>query len=467
MTILRRSTSFIVAQVLLLVVGLASSIVLARVLGPDGRGTIALVTLIVALATTFGAPGLATAFAYLGGKATYEPGEVVAAAIALAVAFGLTAAALLVLLAEPLLATVLRGMTWLELVITAASVPFAILTGLLLNILVGAGDAARAAWLQLVAGVFVAGVTIAAAVTGQGVLGVVVGTTSSAAIVAVWLAWLAARRDGLAIAGVRTVSRAAIAFGSRAYVGTIGSQFWARADFLILNYFAGTAAVGQYATATSLAERVWLLDTAVGQVTLGEVIRADPDASARLVAKTSRNVVFAGGLASIALALVSPWLVPILFGEDFAPAVVPLLLLLPGVLAIGASRPISAYFYGQLGRPQVTSAVSLITAAVGVVAYLILVPPFGAAGAALGSTIAYLVPIVIFLRIFCRPTGITARELLVVGGEDLAAYRNLAGQLTRRGDDGLRCGDCGAPRRGGEGFCLKCGRWFRGSSPPG
>ena len=141
-------------------------------------------------------------------------------------------------------------------------------------------------------------------------------------------------------------------------------------------------------------------------------------------------------MPALLLAAAAPWFVPFVYGEAFRPAVLPLVLLLPGIVALAVSRVISSYFSGQLGRPIITSLVSLATMAAGLVSYVTLIPPFGAAGAAAGSTLAYLVPMAIYFVLFPRATGLRAAEMILLNRDDRALYP----RLLRRALDSLTFG---------------------------
>ena len=439
MTLIRTALVFTAAQGVLLIVGLASSIVISRALGPEGRGVLALVTLVVATTTLFATFGLGTSYAYLAGKHSFGYDELIGSTVVVSVTLGAITVGILMASSGLLLDSVLRGMTWLQFVTAAASIPFAYLTFFLINLLIGAGRAGRAALMQLCAGVFGAVLSIAAVVlAGQSVSVVVLAGTVGTAVIACWCLSIAIRDFGIRFGGSHGIGAAAIRYGGKVYLGTLSGQFWLRADVVVLNSFAGTAAVGQYSLATSLAEKVWLLDSSVSQATLSRVIGSTPGEAARLVARTSRNVMFLAGGTCLALGLAAPWLVPFLFGEAFRSAVVPLWLLLPGVLFLGVSRPLSSYFSGQEGRPQITSAVSVATAVVGVGAYLTLVPPLGAIGAAIGSSIAYAVPLIVLAPLLVRSTGLTIREILVVNADDLRLYLRTLRGLVAHAKLGLR-----------------------------
>lgn len=434
MTLVRSSLLFTGAQVVLLVLGLANAIVISRLLGPSGRGIVSLAGVLVGLITALGTFGFAAAFAYFAGKRRYAPPQLVGATFLSAALLGGGSAFIVLALADPLLATLLAGMTWLELAATAVSIPFAFLTLFLMTYLIGAGQAVRAARLQIGAAIVAMTLLVVALGPLQGdVAGGILAISATSVLVALATLALVARDHGFSLRGTRPILAAAGRYGIQVYPGTLSGQFWLRADVFVLNAMSGAAAVGQYTLATSLAEKVWVLDSSVAQVTMHEVIGSSGDASARLVARTTRNILFVAGLGCVALAVVAPWAVPLLFGDAFREAVMPLWLLLPGVLAIATARPMSTFFSGHLGRPLITSGVSVATAVVAVVAYLALIPPYGASGAAAGSSLAYLVPLVVYLPLFRRLTGISLRDQLLVTRDDAAAYARLArGALRRR-----------------------------------
>ena len=221
---------------------------------------------------------------------------------------------------------------------------------------------------------------------------------------------------GLAFTNGLEFLSAAIRYGIRVYPGSLSGQLWLRADVFILNFFAGTAAVGQYSLVSDLAQKVWVLDH-IRQVTFDDRISLPREESTRLAARTTRNILFVTGLLAITIAIVSPVAIPLLFGSELEPAVVPLIILLPGVVAIATSRPISASSSGsseshrsrlwfhsspqRLGLPCTSSN-----------------PEFGASGAALGSTVAYLVPLLILVPMFSRPVRMPVREVLLVDRRD-------------------------------------------------
>uniref|UniRef100_UPI0035301F32 lipopolysaccharide biosynthesis protein n=1 Tax=Nonomuraea sp. G32 TaxID=3067274 RepID=UPI0035301F32 len=87
------------------------------------------------------------------------------------------------------------------------------------------------------------------------------------------------------------------------------------------------------------------------------------------------------------LAAASPLLIPFVFGFSYEKSVVPLLLLAPGIIAFAIVR-LTGQCLIRLGRPLTMSAITVGALAVNITLDTLFIPQWGAAGAALLSTIA-------------------------------------------------------------------------------
>jgi O-antigen/teichoic acid export membrane protein len=133
----------------------------------------------------------------------------------------------------------------------------------------------------------------------------------------------------------------------------------------------------------------------------------------------------------IALAAIAPLAVPLVYGSDFDGAVVPLLLLIPGIIAYSPASVLSAYFSMRHGRMRYPMIVAGTSATVNALLCLMLVRPFGATGAALASTGGYVIGSALLLAMFLR-AGRTGVGHVVPRAADVLAYRDLALSLRSR-----------------------------------
>jgi O-antigen/teichoic acid export membrane protein len=82
-------------------------------------------------------------------------------------------------------------------------------------------------------------------------------------------------------------------------------------------------------------------------------------------------------------------LLPMIYGDAFADAVVPAFILLVGLIGEGAAGVVSAYLYG-VGRPGANSLGIGVAVLVTIALDVLLIPRYQAIGAGFASAAAYL-----------------------------------------------------------------------------
>jgi O-antigen/teichoic acid export membrane protein len=204
-----------------------------------------------------------------------------------------------------------------------------------------------------------------------------------------------------------------------------------RIELLLLEAYRGLGAVGIYSMATSLAELIWLISTAISTAVIAPAIGSDADHATSIVARGVRLAFVGSTVAAIALGAVAFVFVPIVFGPAFHPAVAPLILLLPGVVAYAPASVVSVYFSMREGRTRHPLATSMISAACTALLCVALIPTYGMKGAAIASTIGYLAGIVYFLGAFAKGATLSRREV-VPKLDDFLVVRHLARRLVGR-----------------------------------
>jgi O-antigen/teichoic acid export membrane protein len=185
------------------------------------------------------------------------------------------------------------------------------------------------------------------------------------------------------------LARRVCAFGARGQVGNLVSLLNYRLDFVILGALSGPAVLGTYAVASKLAELLripaqslfWVLYPRFAQESADE---AESHAR-RLVPRAGAAV----AVGAIPLALLAGFIVPAVYGHSFTPAIIPAQIILVGVAGEGVAGVITAFLYGR-GRPGLNSLATGGGLVVTVVLDILLIPRFGAVGAAWASTAAYL-----------------------------------------------------------------------------
>ena len=206
------------------------------------------------------------------------------------------------------------------------------------------------------------------------------------------IAWTRLFRRGFLTGANRpsaALARRMYAFGMRGQLGSLMQLLNLRFNFIFLGALAGPAALGIYAVAAKYAEFLRLLPIAANWVLYPQFARAD----AGLAAASSRRMILRAGAvtagASIPLAVAAGFVVPFLFGQVFGAAVLPAQILLVGLAAEGVGGVVTAFLFGR-GRPGLNSLAAGAGVVVTLVLDVILIPRYGAVGAAAASSAAYL-----------------------------------------------------------------------------
>lgn len=182
--------------------------------------------------------------------------------------------------------------------------------------------------------------------------------------------------------------RALIRFGAQGEAGNVLQLLNYRLDQYIVAAYVSVAGVGIYAVSASMTEAVFILANAVALVLMPRLTSAHPEDAARMAPMASRNTMLIAAGGALALAAIAPVLIPFGFGEKYESSVQALWWLLPGTVALTGSKVLTSYIFSQ-GKPLVNTLITLVSLVVTVGADFALIPVFGVNGAAAASSLAY------------------------------------------------------------------------------
>jgi O-antigen/teichoic acid export membrane protein len=373
-----------------------AAVVVARALGPNGRGSVAVALAIVVGLVQLGSLGITAASPSLTARDGSLAGPLATAAVYVAIALGgLLAGLLLALgaLGSPLLA----GLTWTQLGVIAVAVPLALASLFLQSILLGQGRAVAYNAVQLAFALLsVAALTAVAVAGGLSLtlaLVLLLGQYPLSAVASLGL--LASSRPLRSLPG-RELWRTLLGFGLRAYAGTVLSFLVIRLDLLLVNAYRGPRQAGFYSVAVAIAQAMYLLPAAIGVNILPRVARGSPAAATAAVFRIVALVY--GGLCVLAAALTEP-AVHLAFGHRFAPSVTMVYWLLPGVYCLGLLVILSSHFAG-LGYPWRAAAIWAGGLGLNVAANMVLIPAYGTYMASITSSVTYVAVLGLHVRLF-------------------------------------------------------------------
>ena len=200
------------------------------------------------------------------------------------------------------------------------------------------------------------------------------------------------------------------------FVATIGitnvvSLLNYRASLFLVEHFRDLSTVGTYSVAVSVAELLWLLSSSVTVSLYARIGHPDGKVAASMTVQAVRiNVLVTLAAAPVLLGL-AWWGLPWLMGKAYTASLWPLAALLPGVAAYAAASSLSAFYTNHLGRPNLSGGIAGLSLLVSFGLGWVLVPHWGALGAAVSSSLGYVVAIVVAYGVFLRHAGLPVRAL--------------------------------------------------------
>jgi O-antigen/teichoic acid export membrane protein len=397
-----------------LVIGYAASLITARVLGPDERGVLAILQSDTVIATQVLAVGVQDAVLYYGSRRPRFHPMLLGHALAQTAVLAVVSLGGVLLFGEAL-ATAQNSpydrSTWL---LAATLVPLTFLEFTLLHLVQARLNFRLPNLMAIVARLAVFVTTIVLVVQlDYGLTGAVWALVVFEVVQIVAylpVAW----KDGLGLS--RRLSAASLKYGVRVQMGTLFRLAAGRFDLMLLSFLAANSTVAYYAIAQIVAELVLLTPKAMATV-LQPVVAAGGETS-RLSGASLRVNGTVSLVSVIGVAICGPLLIVFGYGSAFEAAIVPCLILLPGLWFQSAGN-LSASVLASLGKPGTGSAVAVFQGVLTVILDVILIPPYGAVGAAVASALAYTAYGIAALVVLGRNSGTSAWSLLVMDRNEL------------------------------------------------
>jgi O-antigen/teichoic acid export membrane protein len=401
-------------RIVMRVVAIVMGVLLTRGLGPQGKGTYLLLTVIVAFVMQL-TYGDAAATAWQWGRSGLPENKVFAACVLV----GGTITLLATLIIATLAVLQHNAVLWS----VVAVLPFAVLAQLCAGFFL---TKQRILILNIQDGISRVAVPAAAAVV------VIISPHDLRGVLIVWVAaqWALGLFSLLAL--LRTVNvwpfvveKAVVLSHARFAFQACGQQVLAylnsRIDIIVVSFALGAAALGVYSVAIAGNEILWMFTRAMGVAAFGRITTGGSKESAALAARCIRHgmmIAVVGAVIAFFLAPLIPWI----FGAGFAQAVGALRIVLPGAVVWCSMDILTVFFSTQLGRPALALAVQGLSASICAAITLTLASRIGIAAGALGSSLGYLVGGSLAILLFSRATGISVRDVVVPKREDILLY---------------------------------------------
>jgi O-antigen/teichoic acid export membrane protein len=398
------------AQIASSALALGSVLIIARSLGPTGRGEVVFLVTISLTLSALGALGVQEANINFASAQPHLRPALATNSILLAALAGTAVAA--VSAAAAIVVPIFGGQTNPMLIgFALASVPLQLLKTYLWRFI-------QADWRFGIASIswtlpFITGFFANAALALAGLLSVATayGTWVGAQLVPiVFLAWHVVRRgEGFGRPSF-SLARRTVTFGLKTHFYKVMSMGNARLDQWILGVLGSTRELGLYSVAVALSTSLYQLPAALDLAQRPDLARVSKEVAAHRASVVFRIAAAITGAGALLIAILAPYICR-LFGPEFRGSVDDLRVLMLGTIGVVALKLLGNALTAQ-GRPLRVSVGVAAGFVITVVLDVLLIPRFGGLGAAIASAVAYSTVGIIVAVMFVRTLGGHAEDLI-------------------------------------------------------
>jgi len=403
------------------VLGLVNSVLLARWLGPEGRGALAAAFLWPGLLIYLSSMGLIVATMYFSSLPNSRPAIVLNNAFLMGLALSAATLPIGYLVMPWLLksqaSAVVKASQWYLLVI-----PLSLFTQFGLGVLQGRLRIVELNWLRtIVPAGYLLG-TLSLLWSGRLTIISIVVLHLFLNLVALITTLLVLARSGI-YPGLETdirLGKRMLWYGLRTHVGQVSGLANLNLDQALIAAWLAPTYLGLYVTAVSSAGLLQIFAGSVQTVSMPGIAKKESRAASRdLLRLVFRRYWLVSILIVVVIAVALPTIVPLVFGGRFRPAVWPAEVLLLASLFKGAEQVLGGGA-GALGNPWLGSKANLAALVITVGLLYALLPALGIMGAAIATAAAYLVELSVVLYGLHRAHAISPISLFRVSRTNMA-----------------------------------------------
>jgi O-antigen/teichoic acid export membrane protein len=389
---------------------LVTSVLIARILGPEGRGLYAVATAVGALGVQFGNMGLHSSNTYFVAKnRTLLPsllGNTIMVSFCLGGLLAGFAWAIFSLMPE---ISPLKGFL---LPLALSWIPVGLMYFLLQSLLIGVKEIRTYNKIEAFNGfVFIVLIFVLIFIKNITVESVYVANLVGLIVSVLFILWgLRLLIDKFPVPSMRLFFEN-IRYGIKAYLAAFFAFIVLRIDLLMVKYILGAKEAGYYSVAASMADLVYLLPTTVGMIIFPHLSEMENDRDRWIYARrvVSYLALTLAVVIALAMILAKPF-VRLLFGQAFLPAVPAFIILGVAIFFYGVNNILSI-FLASIAFPWFAVNIWIVVAILNILMNLYMIEAFGIIGASLSSLFCYFILMIsqyFYIarrRIVAGPTG--------------------------------------------------------------
>lgn len=427
MSFAKKSFSIFTRDIFLFILGVLTSIVIARKLGPDLLGIWVIIFLIPSYAEAFGRLKFDLAAVYFIGKKKYSQNEILYHLNLIALVTGLLITTILLIFINPLNNLLFNGDSD-KIILILAILPHIILNLFNLNytyMLISIEDVKTYNNMVIIKAIIGSGgASILLLVFNYGIWSVIV--TSVLAVLASFIYGLyfldkKIEKTKHNYKLNKQLLKDFFSYSYKLYIGGLISFLNVYVMKSFLSVMLNSSKVAFFSIAQDRATLLEKIPSAVNVLLYPRVSNSTFEDSSSITSRAFRIILILCFYSSIIASFLVKPAILILYGKQYLPVVLPLLLIIPGVIFSGSSSVFTSYFTG-IGRADIVMKLSILPLIFQLILGFILINNFGIIGAALTFTFSMIIFGILQIIFFLKISNTTYKNLIPSSEDYLYIY---------------------------------------------
>lgn len=405
-----------ISQALIILSGLATSIITARYIGPEGNGIIAGITVYPSLFMTIGSLGIRQSTTFFLGKGIYSEEKIKTA---------ITQIWLMTTIVSLLVCFLLMyyfsnsGNNLLLIILALLPMPFSLFNTYNSGIFLGNNDIKTFNKINWIPSLIVLMATFVFIIAlGLGVGGAMAAMVGGPLCMFFILLFKNKFIHFFSLRFEWSVIKKMLSLGVIYAIALFVINLNYKLDIILLDKLSNSYELGIYSKGAGITQYLWQIPMLFSTVVFARSAVSKNDRAFSLkVAQLLRVSFIIIGVLALILILASEPIIVGMYGEKFRESSTVLKYLLPGVLILTIFKVMNMDLAGK-GKPWVSMKAMIPSLIINIILNLLLIPKYGANGAAISSTVSYGVAGLLFLYFYSKTVNISIREIFKLRRSD-------------------------------------------------
>lgn len=404
------------SKILMILFGLASTVIIARYIGPEGNGVIAALIVYPSLFMSFGSLGISQSVTYFLGQNLYEEFKL---KIAITYIWFLSSTISFLVCWALLAGFTNVEVDWVIILLALLPIPFTLFNTYNMGLFLGKNQIKQynsVNWLPIM--VVCMSNVLFVIVLGLGIKGALLSAAFGPMTMSIFLLF---KNDFHSYFGKKVdflLIKKLFSLGLVYAFSLLIINLNYKIDVILLDQFSDKTQLGLFSRGMAIAEYLWQIPMLFSTLVFARSASTkNPKEFSFKVARLLRLSFLSISILSVILLIFANQIINLLYGEAFQGSVPVLQLLLPGVVILTIFKVMNMDLAGK-GKPWIAVKAMLPALIVNVAINLVLIPSYGAIGSAIASALSYSVAGLVFLYFYSCETKMPIMQIVQLKKDD-------------------------------------------------